>query len=116
MDYPFDLYFEGLAELQITIVQAPVAGAVAALLLGLLVARRLTRPISALTGGVARVAAGDLGQELVVRSRDEIGQLARAFNEMVGGLRQRGFIRNAVGRYVSPGIAKALLAPPGGVP
>src|SRR5207249_1524593 len=91
------------------------AGAFAALLLGLLVARRLTRPISALTRGVARVAAGDLSQELPVRSRDEVGQLTRAFNEMVAGLRQRDFIRNAFGRYVSPEVAKTLLESPEGL-
>jgi class 3 adenylate cyclase len=115
MDYAVDLYFERLRELQITIVQASLAGGVAALLLGLALARRLTRPISALTDGVARVAAGDLGQELPVRSRDELGQLTRAFNEMVGGLRQRDFIRNAFGRYVSPEVAKTLLESPEGL-
>jgi class 3 adenylate cyclase len=115
MDYAVDLYFERLRELEITIVRASIAGTVAALLLGLAVARRLTRPISALTGGVARVAAGDLGQELPVRSRDEIGQLTRAFNEMVAGLRQRDFIRNAFGRYVSPEVAKTLLESPEGL-
>ena len=115
MDYPVDFYFDRLHELRLAIVRATVAGAVAALLLGLAIARRLTRPISALTGGVARVAAGDLSQELPVRSRDEIGQLTRAFNEMVGGLRQRDFIRNAFGRYVSPEVAKTLLESPEGL-
>ncbi len=115
MDYAVDLYFDRLRELQITIVQASVAGALAALLLGLLAARRLTRPIGALTEGVARVAAGDLSKELPVRSRDEIGQLTRAFNEMVAGLRQRDFIRNAFGRYVSPEVAKTLLESPEGL-
>ena len=115
MDYPVDFYFDRLHELQMTIVQASIAAAVAALLLGLALARGLTRPISALTGGVARVAAGDLSKELPVRSRDEIGQLTRAFNEMVGGLRQRDFIRNAFGRYVSPEVAKTLLESPEGL-
>src|SRR5206468_3677326 len=72
-------------------------------------------PSSALTRGVARVAAGDLSQELPVRSRDEVGQLTRAFNEMVAGLRQRDFIRNAFGRYVSPEVAKTLLESPEGL-
>jgi class 3 adenylate cyclase len=115
IDYAVDLYFDRLRELQTTIVQASVAGALAALLLGLLAARRLTRPIGALTEGVARVAAGDLSRELPVRSRDEIGQLTRAFNEMVGGLRQRDFIRHAFGRYVSPEVAKTLLESPEGL-
>src|SRR6266508_4227821 len=74
-----------------------------------------TRPIGALTDGVARVAAGNLSKDLPVRSRDEIGQLTRAFNEMVAGLRQRDFIRNAFGRYVSPEVAKTLLESPEGL-
>jgi adenylate cyclase len=87
-----------------------------ALLLGLVLARRLTRPVSALTGGVARVAAGDLSQPaLPVRSRDEVGVLTAAFNDMVEGLRQRDFIRNAFGRYVSPEVARTLLESPDGL-
>src|SRR5438445_12849101 len=92
LDYSVDLYFDRLRELDSAIVTSSAAGAFAALLLGLLVARRLTRPISALTRGVARVAAGDLSQELPVRSRGEVGQLTRALNEMVAGLRQGALI------------------------
>ena len=39
----------------------------------------------------------------------------RAFNEMVTGLRQRDFIRNAFGRYVSPEVAQTLLESPDGL-
>ena len=62
-----------------------------------------------------RVAGGDLSLSLPVRSRDEVGQLTRAFNQMLDGLRQRDFIRSAFGRYVSPEVAKALLESPGGL-
>ena len=61
------------------------------------------------------MAGGDLSQSLPVRSRDEVGVLTRAFNEMVEGLRQRDFIRNAFGRYVSPEVAKTLLESPDGL-
>jgi class 3 adenylate cyclase len=64
---------------------------------------------------VARVAGGDLSQSLPVRSGDEIGQLTRAFNGMVEGLRQRDFIRNTFGRYVSPEVVKTLLESPEGL-
>ena len=50
-------------------VYASAIGAVGTLILGLLFARRLTRPIRALTGGVTRVAGGDLSEALPVRSR-----------------------------------------------
>jgi class 3 adenylate cyclase len=115
VDYQVDVFLDRLHELDLTIMQGSAAGAVCALLLGLLFARQLTRPISALTGAVARVAAGDLSQALPVRSRDEVGVLTRAFNEMVEGLRQRDFIRNAFGRYVSPEVAKTLLESPDGL-
>jgi class 3 adenylate cyclase len=115
VDYQVDVFLDRLRELDATVAQGAAAGALCALGLGLLFARRLTRPISALTGAVARVADGDLSQSLPVRSRDEVGVLTRAFNEMVEGLRQRDVIRNAFGRYVSPEVARAVLESPDGL-
>ncbi len=115
LDYPVEIYLDRLHELRATLVYASVIGALGTLILGLLFARRLTRPIRALTAGVARVAAGDLSQALPVRSPDEIGRLTRAFNQMLDGLRQRDFIRSAFGRYVSPEVARELLESPEGL-
>jgi class 3 adenylate cyclase len=115
VDYQIDVLLDRLHQLDTTILQGSAAGAVCALLLGLLFARGLTRPISALTGAVSRVAGGDLSQALAVRSGDEVGVLTRAFNEMVEGLRQRDFIRSAFGRYVSPEVARTLLESPDGL-
>jgi PAS domain S-box-containing protein len=55
-------------------------------LLSFLGARRITRPILALVDGTERLAAGDLQHRLDVKTRSEIGQLARSFNDMVGAL------------------------------
>jgi class 3 adenylate cyclase len=115
VDYQVDVFLDRLRELDATVLQGSAAGALCAVLLGLLFARRLTRPISALTGAVARVADGDLSQSLPVRSGDEVGVLTRAFNAMVEGLRQREVIRNAFGRYVSPEVARTLLESPDGL-
>ena len=49
--------------------------------------RRITRPINRLTTQTQRIAAGDLDQQIAVRSRDEIGQLADAFNGMTRALK-----------------------------
>lgn len=61
-----------------------------ALGLGLLgaaaVARRLTRPVRRLAEDAAKIAAGDLGHRARVNRKDEIGQLADAFNDMTGAL------------------------------
>ncbi len=53
-----------------------------AILIGILLARTLTRPIKALTNAAEGMAAGELEQQVLVKSRDEIGQLATSFNQM----------------------------------
>jgi class 3 adenylate cyclase len=113
--YPVEIYLDRLHELRNTLLFATGVGALATLVLGLLVLRRLTRPIALLTGGVSRVAAGDLSQPLPVASHDEVGRLTQAFNSMLEGLRQRDFIRSAFGRYVSPEVAQAILESPEGL-
>jgi class 3 adenylate cyclase len=115
VDYQVDVYLDRVTHLRHLVLGTSVLGAVIALALGLVVARRVTGPVRDLTRGVARVAAGDLSEPLPVRSADELGQLTRAFNSMQDGLRQRDFIRDTFGRYVSPGVAQALLDSPEGL-
>jgi signal transduction histidine kinase len=61
------------------------------LLLGLLgatvLARRITRPLKHLSEGTIRIARGDFAHKIDIESTDEIGQLARRFNEMSEKLR-----------------------------
>ncbi len=49
------------------------------------------------------------------RSRDEIGALARTMAEMVQGLRDRDFIRDVLGRYVSPELAEQCVRDRGAI-
>lgn len=66
--------------------EALVLGALVAILvalaIGLLLARTLIRPLQALTHAARNIARGQLEQQVNVRSKDEIGQLAEAFNRM----------------------------------
>ncbi|HKG55236.1 MAG TPA: ATP-binding protein [Anaerolineales bacterium] len=57
-------------------------GAVIALLVGIFLSRTLTRPIRELTRATHAVSEGDLSQQVPVRSNDELGELAQAFNRM----------------------------------
>lgn len=57
-------------------------GAIIALLLGIFLSRTLTRPIRELTQATHAVSEGDLSQQVPVRSNDELGELAQAFNKM----------------------------------
>jgi signal transduction histidine kinase/ActR/RegA family two-component response regulator len=64
-------------------------GIVALLSIGIyLAARRIARPILTIADTATAVAAGDLTREAPVTSRDEIGTLARAFNDMTHRLRE----------------------------
>jgi two-component system nitrogen regulation sensor histidine kinase NtrY len=60
--------------------------ALAALLIGLLMAwwvsRRITKPVEELSAAAHEVATGRWDTQIAVNSKDEIGQLAGAFNEM----------------------------------
>jgi twitching motility protein PilJ len=62
-----------------------IAGA--AVLAGVIFARRITRPVNALMSGAERVGRGDLSQLVPVTSRDEIGQMAVTFNDSIVRLR-----------------------------
>ncbi|MDH3225854.1 MAG: HAMP domain-containing protein [Thermoleophilia bacterium] len=56
-------------------------------IVGVLVARRLLRPIGRVIGATRRVGEGDLDIELPAQGNDEFDELGRRFNEMVGELR-----------------------------
>ena len=72
-----------------------IYGAITALFIssvvGVFLARRITKPLQELTAASQAIAAGDLSQQVTVRSNDEIGQLATSFNKMSSDLVQ---IRN----------------------
>lgn len=56
-------------------------------LLGLLLSGAITRPLRRLTSAAGAVAGGDFSVEVPAASRDELGRLSRAFNDMTGRLR-----------------------------
>jgi signal transduction histidine kinase len=63
-----------------------LAALIACVVMVSLIARRITQPIVDLTGGARALARGDLETRLVVKSRDELGSLAQAFNDMAASL------------------------------
>jgi len=74
-------------------VQAVRIGAALAALLGvaiaILTARGISRPVTAVAAAAQRLAEGDLtGEELRVRTRDEVAVMAAAFNHMSRTLRE----------------------------
>jgi len=57
-----------------------------ALFLGIFLSRTFTRPIRELTEATHAVAEGNLGLQVSVRSKDEMGELAVSFNKMSADL------------------------------
>lgn len=57
-----------------------------ALLLGLLLARSITRSIHDLSLGTRRLRQGDFAHTIAVTSRDQLGDLADSFNHMARGI------------------------------
>ena len=57
-----------------------------ALLLGLLLARSITRSIHGLSVGTERLRQGDFSHPIPIHSRDQLGELADSFNVMAHGI------------------------------
>lgn len=55
---------------------------------GVLIARRATRQVTALARATQQVADGNFETSVKITARDELGELSRAFNEMVGQLKE----------------------------
>jgi HD-GYP domain-containing protein (c-di-GMP phosphodiesterase class II) len=86
VDYRVDVYLAQLAAVRRRLYLHALAAAVVALVAGALMARRITRPVHALTGLARRVVEGDLTARARVPSRDEIGMLGNIFHLMVDRL------------------------------
>jgi adenylate cyclase len=80
-----------------------------ALVGGIAVAGWIAQPLRELAQLARRIRHGHLDVAAVPRSRDEIGILTRAMNDMAQALRDRDFIRETLGRYVSPELAAQVL-------
>jgi len=82
-----------LIDLQRRVVSAALlvggAGILIAVIASLWFAARVTRPVESLAQAARRVAAGDLAAKVDVETRDELGELAAAFNRMTEDLLQQ---------------------------
>jgi adenylate cyclase len=78
-------------------------------ILGLWIARGVSRPVLELAGGAREIAAGNYNHRVQLKQEDEIGTLAASFNQMSAGLAERDRVRDLLGKVVSPAIATELL-------
>jgi two-component system sensor histidine kinase BaeS len=98
---------EFLRRLNDSIFLSAIGAVFLALILGAILSRTVTRPIRELTSATHAMANGDLNQQVPVRSHDEIGELAAAFNKMSGDLARSFNLR----KQMTADIAHELRTP-----
>jgi len=86
--------------------------AVLGLVFSLLVSAGVTRPVRRLLEGAKAVEAGNLDEKVPITSKDEIGHLTTAFNQMIEQLRLKERIRETFGKYIDPRIVEGLIDRP----
>lgn len=105
-------YEEVMAEVTLLRAKLLIGGAVMAgvwLLLAGGVASSVTRPLRTLLSAATKVRDGDLTTQVQLSGRDEIGQFANAFNEMVHGLAERDRVKQLFGRYLTTQVSEKIL-------
>lgn len=76
-------YIDNLYQTQIrVIVILGIVSIIIGMLFSFTIARKITKPIKALSSHTEAVSQGDLTQEINFKTNDEIGSLAKSFNDM----------------------------------
>jgi HAMP domain-containing protein/predicted Ser/Thr protein kinase len=100
--------------LQRTILGAIVLGIILALASAGLLARQIARPVQRLASAARQVQDGDYSVEIPVTSQDEIGQLSRAFKNLVEDLKEKAqlveYMMQAAGASATQPLAAAPTA------
>jgi len=95
--------------LRTTILLAAV-GVALLLAVAILNARSIARPLRRMATASGKIAAGDLDVDFSdIKRSDEVGLLAQAFTRMAHGLKERDFIRDTFGRYLTREVVNRLL-------
>ncbi len=89
------------------LIYSVMGAAVLAIFLGVLLARRLTRPLQDLQTALREIGRGAINQQIPVRSQDEFGQLTMVFNQMSSDLAHANDLR----RQMTADIAHELRTP-----
>jgi class 3 adenylate cyclase len=101
-------------QIQAVLISAAVTllAAIVGMIFANLVSGGIIRAVRQLLEGTRAVEAGRLDQSIDVKTADEIGQLAGAFNRMVEQLRDNQRIRETFGKYIDPRVVEGLIDRP----
>lgn len=82
VDFRADVYLAALAAARRRVILYALAGAVLALVAGVLLARQITRPVGQLTALARGIVEGHFSSSVRVRARDEVGLLGNVLHLM----------------------------------
>ncbi len=82
-----------LSSVNRSLLLSAAAAALLALVLTIVLSRRILGPVEALTCAARAMERGDLAQRVPIKSSDEVGELARAFNSMAESLARNEQLR-----------------------
>lgn len=71
---------------------------------------RVVAGLRQLVASTKAVEAGADAQPVSIRTRDEVGELAQAFNRMVEELRERDRLKDTFGKFLDPRLVSRLIA------
>ena len=93
---------------QIQIYILVVSALLLVILVGLIIANQITRPLLRVVAASAQVARGDLSVKVKPGGNDEVAILGLSFNKMVEDLQEGSIYRDLLGRTVSPEVREQL--------
>ncbi len=96
-----------LQRLDISLFVSAIGTILFALIFGTILSRNITNPVRELTIATRAMAEGKLSQKVAVRSKDEIGELAKSFNKMSDDLSRSADLR----KQMTADIAHELRTP-----
>jgi class 3 adenylate cyclase/HAMP domain-containing protein len=99
-------------EIQNKILMTGLAVLMVGLLFSILFAKRIAMPLRLLLSGTKGVIDDNYDFEIKHTSSDEVGELSKAFNHMIKGLREKKYIQDTFGKYVHPSIVENILSNP----
>src|SRR2546428_14131925 len=103
VDFRVDVYLGELAAVRRRFYLHSLAGAVLALIAGVLLARQITRPVVQLSGLARGIVEGHFSTSVRIAARDEIGMLGNVLHLMADRL-------NVSHRSMTEGLGRALEA------
>jgi signal transduction histidine kinase len=124
VDYPLDALRQHFVSLFRASLAYSVFLLIVLLLVGSLLGRQLVRPITRLRECMRSAGKGDLNVQCkVIKSNDELGELARGFEDMLAGLREKQLLEKEIMKsehlaalgQVASGVAHEINNPLGGM-